>query len=421
MKHAERKYKPKTALTRFLDSRLPLPRLIHDQFVVFPTPRNLNLWYSFGAILMAFLALQMVTGIVLAMHYIPDATLAFTSVAGIEREVHYGWLLRSMHATGATAIFVAVYVHLFRGLYYGSYKAPREIVWILGVLLYLAMVATAFLGYILPWGQMSYWAATVITSLFGALPGVGEDLTHWLWGDFAVSGATLTRFYALHYLLPFVIVGLAGLHVWALHVVGNNNPVGIDVKGPQDTLPFHPYFTAKDFLAILLFLVIYAGFVFYAPDAFAAPDNATPANPMVTPAEIRPEWYFLPYYAMLRAIPFKLLGVAVMFGAFVSPLFAPWLDTSAVRSCRFRPLMRLFFWGFVIACGVLGYIGSQAADAVLHFGIVTVPLVWIGRLATLYYFGYFWVVMPLVGRIEKTLPLPDSIAKPVLSQSERTP
>ena len=413
---ADTGYQPKTALGRFFDARLPVARLVHDQFVVFPTPRNLNLWYSLGAVLGAFLIIQILTGIVLAMHYIPEASLAFASIETIERDVNYGWLLRSLHATGASMFFLAVYIHLFRGLYYGSYKAPREIVWVIGVLIYLLMVATAFLGYVLPWGQMSYWAATVITSLFGSLPLVGDSLTNWLWGDFAVGGATLTRFYALHYLFPFLICLLVAVHLWALHQVGNGNPAGIDVKGPQDTLPFHPYFTVQDGFAVALFLVVYAGLVFFAPDAFTNPDNYIPADPMVTPAEIRPEWYFLPYYAMLRAVPYKLLGVAVMFGAFASPLFAPWLDAAKTRSCRYRPLMVLFFWGFVAACLVLGYVGSQTADATIRLGGMEMPLVWLGRLATLYYFAYFWVVMPVLARVEVPLKTPATIAEPVLKE-----
>lgn len=411
-------YQPKTALGRFFDSRLPLPRVVHDQFIAFPTPRNLNIWYTFGAILSVFVVLQIVTGLVLAMHYIPDATKAFASVVAITRDVNYGWLLRSMHATGATAIFFALYVHLLRGIYYGSHKAPREIVWIIGVLIYIVMVATAFLGYVLPWGQMSYWAATVITSVFGSLPLVGEAMTHWLWGGYAVGAPTLTRFYTLHFVLPFIILALVALHIWALHAVGNNNPAGIDTKGPGDTLPFHPFFTMRDGVAVTLFLIVYAVFVFYAPEAFASPDNAIPANPLVTPAELTPEWYLRPYYAMLRAIPFKLMGVIVLFGAFVSPLFAPWLDYGKVRSCRFRPLMKLFFWGFVASGVILGYVGSEPADGVLQIGAVSVPLIWLGRLATLYYFAFFWVVMPVLSKIEKTLPVPVSIARPVL---ETTP
>lgn len=407
-------YQPTTAVGRFFDSRLPLPRMVHDQFITFPTPRNLNIWYTFGAILAVFLVLQIVTGIVLAMHYVADEKLAFASVETIMRDINYGWLIRSMHATGATALFFALFVHLLRGIYYGSHKAPREIVWIIGVLIYIVMVATAFLGYVLPWGQMSYWAATVITSVFGSIPVIGETLTHWLWGGYAVGGPTLTRFYALHYLLPFVIFALVALHIWALHAVGNNNPLGIDTKGPADTLPFHPFFTIRDGVAVLVFLIVYAVFVFYAPEAFGNPDNAIPANPLVTPAELTPEWYLRPYYAMLRAIPFKLMGVIVLFGAFVTPLFAPWLDYGKVRSCRFRPLMKLFFWGFVAACLMLGYAGSQPVDGVIHLGVVSLPLVWLARLATLYYFGFFWVVMPVLSKIEKTLPVPVSIATPVL-------
>lgn len=408
-------YQPQNAVTRFLDSRLPVIRMAHG-FMKFPTPRNLNIWYCFGAILGFCVIVQIVTGICLAMHYVPDASMAFNSVDAIDRDVHYGWLIRSVHATGASMFFFAAYIHLFRGLYYGSYKGPREIVWIIGVMIYLVMVATAFLGYVLPWGQMSYWAATVITSVFGAVPVVGDAISHWLWGGYGVGAPTLTRFYALHFLFPFVLCALVGLHIWALHAVGNNNPLGIDVKGRQDTLPFHPYFSVKDLFVVAVFFLVFMGFVFYAPEAFTNPDNSIPANPMVTPAEIQPEWYFLPYYAMLRAIPWKLPGVIVLFGAFLSPMLAPWLDRSKVRSCRFRPLMKLFFWGFIIACVMLGYVGSQNAEAVVHLGMLDLPLVWFGRLATLYYFVYFWVVMPVVGKLEVPLPLPPSLSEPVLKK-----
>ena len=330
------------------------------------------------------------------------------------RDVNYGWLLRYIHAVGASMFFLAVYIHMFRGLYYGSYKAPRELLWILGVIIYVLMMATAFFGYVLPWGQMSFWGATVITNLFSSLdqivPHLGSAITTWLWGDFAVGDATLNRFFSLHYLLPFIIAAVVGLHIWALHVPGNNNPLGIDVNSPQDTVPFHPYYTAKDAFYLCLFVILFAMFVFYAPNFFGNPDNYTPANPVVTPPDIVPEWYLLPYYAMLRSVPQKLMGVLVLAGAILTLFLIPWLDTSKVRSCRFRPLMKQFFWALAVVCMVLGYCGAQSVDAAA-FGV---PLVWIARLGTLYYYGFFWVIMPLVGLIEVPKKLPASIAQSVL-------
>jgi ubiquinol-cytochrome c reductase cytochrome b subunit len=415
-------YVPKSGFSRWMDSRLPLMRFAHDTIITYPTPRNLNFWYAFGAILTFMLGIQIITGIVLAMHYVANANMAFDSVEGIMRNINYGWLLRYMHANGATFFFIAVYIHMFRGLYYGSYKAPREMLWILGVILYLLMVATAFFGYVLPWGQMSFWGATVITNFFSALdqivPHLGSAIATWLWGGFAVGDATLNRFFSLHYLLPFVIAGVVGLHIWALHVPGNNNPLGIDVKGPQDMLPFHPYYTVKDSFYVALFALIYLAFVFYAPDFFGNPDNYTPANPVVTPPDIVPEWYLLPYYAMLRSVPQKLIGVLVMAGSLLTLAFIPWLDTSKVRSTRFRPMMKQFFWLFVADCLILGYCGSQSADAVRHLQGFELPLVWVARIATLYYFGFFWVVMPLLGIIEKPKPLPANISQPVLAGAE---
>jgi len=414
-------YVPATGLTRWLDKRLPIIRLVNDSFVTFPAPRNLNFWYTFGGILAFMLGIQILTGIVLAMHYVPNSDLAFSSVEQrIMREVNYGWLIRYIHANGASMFFLAVYIHMFRGLYYGSYKAPRELLWILGVFIYLLMVATAFFGYVLPWGQMSFWGATVITSLFSAIdqiiPHLGTAITTWLWGDFAVGDATLNRFFSLHYLMPFVIAGVVGLHIWALHVPGNNNPLGIDPKGPQDMVPFHPYYTVKDLFYLVLFLIFYMAFVFYAPNFFGNPDNYIQANPLVTPPDIVPEWYLLPFYAMLRSVPQKLLGVMVMGGALATLLFIPWLDSSKVRSCRFRPLMKQLFWIFAADCVLLGYCGSQTADAAWNIAGVDLPLVWVARLATLYYFAFFWVLMPWIGKIERTTPLPESIAQSVLNK-----
>ncbi len=415
-------YVPKTAFERWLDQRLPILRFANDTMVTFPTPRNLNIWYTFGGILTFCLAVQIVTGIVLAMHYVPSATMAFDSVEkGIMREVNYGWLLRYTHMVGGSMFFLAVYIHMFRGLYYGSYKAPREILWILGVLIYLLMMATAFLGYTLPWGQMSFWGATVITNFFTSLdqviPGLGTAITTWLWGGFAVGDPTLNRFFSLHYLLPFVIAGVVGLHIWALHVPGNNNPLGIDVKSPQDTVPFHPYYTVKDGFYLALFLLLYAAFVFFAPNALGEPVNYVPANPLVTPTHIVPEWYFLPFYAMLRSVPQKLFGVLVMFGAVATLVFAPWLDRSPVRSMRFRPLMRQFFAVLVLDCILLGYVGSQTPDAVIHAGSLEIPLVWLARIGTLYYYVYFWALLWLVPKFETPKPLPDSIAKSVFGNA----
>ena len=414
-------YVPGNGFTRWLDQRLPILRLMNDTMTTFPTPRNLNIWYTFGGILTFCLGVQIVTGIVLAMHYVPSADLAFNSVEGrIMREVNYGWLIRYIHATGASMFFLAVYLHIFRGLYYGSYKAPREVIWILGVLIYLLMMATAFFGYVLPWGQMSFWGATVITSLFSALdqliPHLGTTITTWLWGDFAVGDATLNRFFSLHYLLPFVIAGVVGLHIWALHVPGNNNPLGIDVKGPQDTVPFHPYYTVKDAFYLSLFVILFAVFVFFAPDFFGNPDNSTPANALVTPPDIVPEWYLLPFYAMLRSVPQKLIGVLVLVGALLTLVFIPWLDTSKVRSCRFRPLMKQLFWLFALDCIMLGYVGAQSADAVWHLEGFDLQLVWLARAGTLYYYAFFWVLMPLVGKFEKPKALPESIAQSVLGK-----
>jgi len=408
-------YAPRTKFTRWLDSRLPILRFTNDTVTTFPTPRNLNVWYTFGGILSFCLAVQIVTGIVLAMHYVANSDLAFDSVENIMRDVNYGWLLRYLHSNGASMFFIAVYLHMFRGLYYGSYKAPREILWILGVLIFVLMIATAFLGYVLPWGQMSFWAATVITNLFSSLdqliPGLGTGIVTWLWGGFGVGDPTLNRFFSLHYLLPFVIVGVVVLHIWALHVPGNNNPLGIDVKEPQDTVPFHPYYTAKDAFYLGLFVIFFAVIVFYAPDVLGNPDNYTPANPLVTPPDIVPDWYLMPFYAMLRSVPQKLIGVLVLFGAIATLFFVPWLDTSRVRSGSFRPLFKWFFWAFIIDCGLLGYCGSQSVDA----SAFSIPLIWVARLATIYYYAYFWLVLPIVGLVETPLPLPDSIARSVFA------
>ena len=422
-------YEPKTGIERWLDTRLPVVRLAYDSMIDFPTPKNLNYWWTFGGILAVCLGIQLVTGIVLAMHYVPHVDHAFASVERIMRDVNYGWLIRYMHANGASMFFIAVYIHMFRGLYYGSYKAPREVLWILGCVIYLLMMATAFMGYVLPWGQMSFHGAVVITNLFGALPIVGEAITTWLWGGFAVDNPTLNRFFSLHYLLPFMIAGVVGLHIWALHVPGNNNPTGVNVKSKEDTVPFHPYYTVKDGFAIVVFMIMFATFVFYNPNALGHADNYIPANPLVTPAHIVPEWYFLPFYAILRAVPDKLGGVILMFGAIAVLFVLPWLDTSKVRSMRYRPTAKLYFFIFLLACLVLGYCGGQLPDNHVIPGLSTFKLgdadlnsmVWLSRVATLYYFAYFLVILPILGLTETPLPLPESISEPVLSHPANAP
>lgn len=410
-------YQPTSGFGKWIDTRLPFPRVVHDQFMVFPTPRNLNYWWTFGGILTFMLALQMMTGIVLAMHYVPSADGAFDSVEKIMRDVNWGWLLRYAHAVGASMFFVAVFIHTFRGLYYGSYKAPREVLWILGVLILLLMIATAFMGYSLVWGQMSFWAVTVITNLFSSLdsliPGLGTTLVEWIWGGFAVGGPTLNRLYSLHYLLPFVIAGVVILHIWALHVPGNNNPTGVDVKTERDTIPFHPYYSIKDGFAIVLFLIVFAALLFYVPNYLSHPDNYIPANPLQTPPHIVPEWYFLPFYAILRAIPSKLFGVIGMLGAIAVLFIVPWLDTSRIRSTSYRPIYKWFFWLFVITCIALGYLGAQAPDGWYLF---------FGRAFTIYYFAFFLLIMPIVGLIERPKKLPGSITQSVLgSQASKPP
>ena len=407
---SEEKYVPKSKLGQWFDSRLPLLTLAHH-INDYPTPKNLNYWWTFGGILTFFLIIQIITGLVLAMHYVAHADLAFGSVEHIMRDINYGWLIRYVHANGSSMFFLAVYIHIFRALFYGSYKAPREMIWIIGMLIYMLMMATAFMGYVLPWGQMSFWAATVITNLFSAIPLVGESITSWLWGGYAVGNPTLTRFYSLHYLMPFLIFGLVILHIWALHIPGNNNPVGIDIKQPsKDTVPFHPYIVIKDFYALLIFLIIFSGFVFFVPNILGHPDNYIEANPMVTPSHIVPEWYLLPFYAILRSVPDKLGGVVVMFAAVFILMFLPWLDTSKVRSAVFRPFYKVFFWILVIDVIVLGYIGANPPEGMYLI---------IGRIATIYYFVHFILIMPLLGFKEKTNPLPMSISDPVLDSEAK--
>jgi ubiquinol-cytochrome c reductase cytochrome b/c1 subunit len=402
----------KSGVLRWIDDRLPIPSVIYTDLVAYPTPKNLNYWWNFGSLAGIALMIQIVTGIVLAMHYTPHVSMAFDSVEHIMRDVNYGWLLRYAHANGASMFFIVTYIHISRGLYYGSYKAPRELLWMLGVVIFILMMAAAFMGYVLPWGQMSFWGATVITNLFSAIPLVGESIVTFLWGGFAVDNPTLNRFYSLHYLVPFLIVGVVFLHLVALHQFGSNNPVGIDIT-KKDKIPFHPYYTIKDLLGFAVFMLVFAFFVFYSPNTLGHPDNYVPANPLVTPEHIVPEWYFLPFYAILRAITFdifwiipaKLGGVIAMFGAILVLFFVPWLDTSPVRSAKFRPIYKWFYYALIADVFLLGYIGASTPEG---WRVVA------GLLGTIYYFAFFLVVMPVLGKLERPLPLPESISKPVL-------
>jgi ubiquinol-cytochrome c reductase cytochrome b/c1 subunit len=401
-------YVPKSKIGRWFESRLPIMGLVHSSFVAFPVPRNLNYMWTFGAILSFMLIAQIVTGVVLAMHYVPSATEAFASINHIMRDVNYGWLIRYMHTNGATLFFLACYIHMFRGIYYGSYKAPRELLWIIGVVIYFLMAATAFLGYVLPWGSMSFAGATVITNLVTAIPFVGTGIGHWLWGGYAVGDPTLNRFFSLHYLLPFVIVAAVVFHVWALHVTGQNNPDGVEVKNvDRDTVAFTPYATIKDIFAVSMWFIVYAWLIFYIPNYVLDADNSTIANPLATPAHVVPEWYLLPFYAILRAIPNKLAGVIALFASIAILAFLPWLDRSPVKSAKYRPTYRFFFWVFAAICVGLGWLGSQEP---------TEGLTLIARFLTVGYFAFFLVIMPLLSFTEKTKPIPASISDAVLAK-----
>jgi len=398
-------YVPSSKFGKWFNDRLPLLSL-SAHLREYPTPKNLNYWWTFGAILTFCLVAQIATGIVLAMHYVAHADLAFNSIEHIMRDINYGWLLRYLHSNGSSMFFLAVYIHIFRSLFYGSHKSPREIIWVLGMLIYILMMATAFMGYVLPWGQMSFWAATVITNLFTAIPLIGDSITTWFWGGYAVDNPTLNRFFSLHYLFPFLILGLVILHIWALHVPGNNNPTGIEIQKPsKDTVPFHPYITMKDIFALLIFLIIFCGFVFFSPNILGHPDNYIPANPMVTPSHIVPEWYLLPFYAILRSVPDKLGGVILLFASLFILVGLPWLDRSKVKSAIFRPIYKWFFWLLVLDVLVLGYMGAAPAEGTYLL---------IARVATAYYFLHFLVILPVLSSVEKTDPLPLSISDPVL-------
>lgn len=379
----------------WINYRLPIFTFL-DHFRIYKTPRNLNYMWNLGSIAGIALVIQIVTGILLAMHYTPHVDHAFDSVEHIMRNVNYGWLIRYMHEVGASMFFVAVYLHIFRGLYYGSYKSPRELLWHIGIIIFLTMMATAFMGYVLPWGQMSYWGATVITNLFSAIPWVGESIVTWRWGGFSVDNPTLNRFFVLHYLLPFIMVGLIILHIWALHTHGSNNPTGVKLK-EKDMIPFHPYYTVKDFVGFGVYFLIFAYFIFYQPNSLGHPDNYIPANPLVTPEHIVPEWYFLPFYAILRAVPSKFGGVLLMFSSILILFFLPWLDRSSVRSANYRPLYKIIFWLFIIDCVALGYIGGMPAEE---------PYITASRICSAYYFFHFLILVPLVSLVEKPKQLP---------------
>ena len=416
-------YEPKGNFAKAVHSRLPIASLLYDTLTI-PTPKNLNWMWIWGIVLTFCLGLQIVTGIVLAMHYTPHVDNAFASVEHIMRNVNGGHMIRYLHMNGASLFFIAVYAHIFRGLYYGSYKAPREITWIIGMLIYLLMMGTAFMGYVLPWGQMSFWGATVITGLFGAIPFVGEAIQTLLLGGPAVDNATLNRFFSLHYLFPFLIAGLVMVHIWAFHTTGNNNPTGVEVRrgskeeAKKDTIPFWPYYVIKDLFALAIILAVFFAIVGFMPNYLGHPDNYIEANPLATPAHIVPEWYFLPFYAILRAftadvwavqlvsfvtggiIDAKFFGVLAMFGAIAVMALAPWLDTSNVRSARYRPQLKLWFWILVADFFFLMWLGAMPAEE---------PYASLSLIGSAYWFGYFLIILPLLGVLEKPTAQPATI------------
>ena len=416
-------YEPKGNFAKAVHSRLPIAGLLYDTLTI-PTPKNLNWMWIWGIVLTFCLGLQIVTGIVLAMHYTPHVDNAFASVEHIMRNVNGGHMIRYLHMNGASLFFIAVYAHIFRGLYYGSYKAPREITWIIGMLIYLLMMGTAFMGYVLPWGQMSFWGATVITGLFGAIPFVGDAIQTLLLGGPAVDNATLNRFFSLHYLFPFLIAGLVMVHIWAFHTTGNNNPTGVDVRrgskeeAKKDTVPFWPYYVIKDLFALAVILAVFFAIVGFMPNYLGHPDNYIEANPLATPAHIVPEWYFLPFYAILRAftadvwavqlvsfvtggiVDAKFFGVLAMFGAIAVMALAPWLDTSSVRSARYRPQLKLWFWILVADFFFLMWLGAMPAEE---------PYATLSLIGSAYWFGYFLVILPLLGVLEKPNAQPATI------------
>ena len=365
---------------------------VDSHIINYPTPINLNYMWSFGSTAGLCLVIQIITGIFLAMHYTPHIEYAFSSVEHIMRDVNNGWLIRYLHANGASMFFIVTYSHIFRGLYYGSYMNPRGPLWVSGVIILLIMMGTGFMGYVLPWGQMSFWGATVITNLASAIPVVGEPIVQWLWGGFSVDNATLNRFFSLHYLLPFLIVGLVIVHLSLLHTTGSNNPLGINKN--VDTVSFYPYFYVKDLFAFLALVAFFSFFVFFYPNTLGHADNYIPANPLVTPAHIVPEWYFLPFYAILRSIPDKLGGVVAMVGAILILAVLPIINTSEIRSSKFRPIYGIMYWFLVSDFLILGWIGQKPVET---------PYVEVGQVATVFYFLFFLVLVPVIGIIEKTL------------------
>ncbi len=387
-------------LAGWINDRLPIIASLENTLKKHPYPKNLSYWWNFGSIAGIALVIQILSGLFLAMHYVPNTQHAFDSVEHIMRDVNYGWLIRYIHAVGASMFFVALYAHIIRGLYYGSYKAPREILWWIGIIIFLLTMATAFMGYVLPWGQMSFWGATVITNLFSAIPVIGKSIVEWLWGGYSVDNPTLNRFFVLHFLMPFLIVGVVLLHLLALSTAGSNNPTGVPIKTKKDAIPFHPYFTIKDLVGFAVFFLIFGYFLFFYPNALGHPDNYIPANPLVTPTHIVPEWYFLPFYAILRAVPDKLGGVLMMFGAIILLFFLPFLDRSKVRSGAYRPLFKKFFYVFVINFIFLGWLGKSPAEG---------WYIWASRLTTFYYYAYFLLILPFLPRFEKVLQLPKSV------------
>ena len=400
MQNSSEHKKYKNSFLNWIEYRLPIVSYIEKEYGDYPMPKNCNYFWSFGALASIILVILIVSGIFLAMNYTPHTDMAFNSVERIMRDVSYGWLLRYLHSNGAAFFFIVVYIHMLRSMYYGSYKYPRELNWILGVFIFLLMMATSFLGYVLPWGQMSYWGATVITNLFSAIPLIGEGLKTWILGDYTVGNATLNRFFALHYVLPFVILGVVGLHVAAVHVHGSNNPAGIDIKSKDDTVKFFPYMLVKDTFMVCVFGVVISAIIFFGPNLMAEVDNYIPADPLVTPSHIVANWYLAPFYAILRAIPDKLGGVILMFGAIAILFILPWLDSSKTRSCNYRPIYKWFMMLFFVNFFVLGYVGMMPAEGIYLL---------IARIGLVYYFAFFLIITPLIGKYEKPGHLPASI------------
>ena len=366
--------------------------VINNHLIDYPTPVNLNYFYGFGSLAGIMLVIQILTGIFLAMHYTPHIDLAFNSVEHIMRDVNNGWLIRYIHANGASFFFIVVYTHIFRGLYYGSYITPREALWCSGVIIFILMMATAFMGYVLPWGQMSFWGATVITNLFSAIPLIGKDIVDWLWGGFAVDNPTLNRFFSLHFTFPFLIVGMVLIHLILLHEVGSNNPLGITLK--TENIPFYPYFYTKDLFGLMVLFFVFFIFIFFVPNTLGHPDNYIEANPMKTPLHIVPEWYFLPFYAILRSIPNKIGGVLAMFGSLIILLTIPFTNSSEIRSTTFRPLFKICYWMLVITFLLLGWIGQCPVEY---------PYTEIGIISMIYYFAFFLLIIPFLGKFEAYL------------------